>query len=69
VVGLYGPTLPVRSAPWRAEQWVAESVDAGNLPCRPCDQRVCAPRDFRCLTSITPSQVAEAAERALMKSL
>jgi len=65
VVGLYGPTLPVRSAPWRAEQWVAESVDAGNLPCRPCDQRVCEPGDFRCLTSITPAQVARAAERAL----
>jgi lipopolysaccharide heptosyltransferase II len=65
VVGLYGPTLPVRSAPWRDERWITESVDAGSLPCRPCDQRVCEPGDFRCLTSITPVQVAEAAERAL----
>jgi lipopolysaccharide heptosyltransferase II len=65
VVGLYGPTLPVRSAPWRGGHWVAESVDAGDLPCRPCDQRVCEPGDFRCLTSITPAQVAQAAERAL----
>src|SRR6185436_4495826 len=55
IVGLYGPTLPARSAPWRAETWITESVDAGPLPCRPCDQRVCAPGDFRCLTSITAS--------------
>src|SRR5204862_4318786 len=41
IVGLYGPTLPVRSAPWRDAACVSESVDAGDLPCRPCDQRVC----------------------------
>jgi lipopolysaccharide heptosyltransferase II len=68
IVGLYGPTLSVRSAPWRAASLITESVDAGALPCRPCDQRVCEPGDFRCLTSITPSQVLEAAERALMRS-
>ena len=67
VVGLYGPTLPVRSAPWRDDRWITESVDAGPLPCRPCDQRVCEPGDFRCLTSITPAQVVEAAERALAR--
>ena len=65
IVGLYGPTLPVRSAPWRDGSWVTESVDAGELRCRPCDQRVCEPGDFRCLTSITATQVLEAAERAL----
>ena len=65
IVGLYGPTLPVRSAPWRADTWITESVDAGELPCRPCDQRVCEPGDFRCLTSIQPAQVCDAAERAL----
>jgi lipopolysaccharide heptosyltransferase II len=65
VVGLYGPTLPVRSAPWRDDRFVTESVDAGELPCRPCDQRVCAPGDFRCLTSIRPDQVFEAAKRAM----
>ena len=69
IVGLYGPTLPIRSAPWRAATFVTESVDAGELPCRPCDQRVCEPGDFRCLTSITQSQVSEAAERALARSL
>jgi ADP-heptose:LPS heptosyltransferase len=65
IVGLYGPTLPARSAPWRAPEWITVSVDAGELPCRPCHQRVCEPGDFRCLTSIKAAQVLEAAERAL----
>jgi heptosyltransferase II len=68
IVGLYGPTLPLRSAPWRDSASITESVDAGELPCRPCDQRVCAPGDFRCLTSITPAQVFDAAERILTRS-
>jgi predicted lipopolysaccharide heptosyltransferase III len=65
IVGLYGPTLPVRSAPWRDDRYATESVDAGELPCRPCDQRVCEPGDFRCLTSIDAVRVFEAAKRAL----
>jgi hypothetical protein len=31
----------------------------------PCDQRQCAPGDFRCLTGITAEQVVAAALRAL----
>ncbi len=69
IVGLYGPTLPSRSAPWRGGDSVTESVDAGALPCRPCDQRACEPGDFRCLTSIQPAQVLEAATRALTNAL
>jgi lipopolysaccharide heptosyltransferase II len=65
IVGLYGPTLPVRSAPWRSERWTDVAVDAGELPCRPCDQRACVPGDFRCLTSIMPDRVFEAAMQAL----
>ena len=65
IVGLYGPTLPVRSQPWRGRSHIAEAVDAGTLPCRPCDQRICAPGDFRCLTTIGPERVLEAAERVL----
>ena len=68
IVGLYGPTLPIRSAPWRSDLYVTESVDAGPLPCRPCDQRVCEPGDFRCLTSILPAQVLDAARRALARA-
>jgi lipopolysaccharide heptosyltransferase II len=65
IVGLYGPTLPERSAPWRHPDLATESVDAGALPCRPCEQRVCVPGDFRCLTLISPRQVVDAARRAV----
>jgi heptosyltransferase I len=65
IVGIYGPTLSARSAPWRDPQAVTESVQLDALACRPCDQRVCAPGDFRCLTSIGPEAVIAAAERAI----
>jgi ADP-heptose:LPS heptosyltransferase len=68
IVGLYGPTLPARSAPWRDPRYATESIDAGDLPCRPCDQRACAPGDFRCLTRIAPARVVDAAKRALARS-
>jgi lipopolysaccharide heptosyltransferase II len=65
IVGLYGPTLPVRSAPWRSAEWPTEAAEVTGLPCRPCDQRTCVPGDFRCLTWLKPEDVAAAAERAL----
>ena len=65
IVGLLGPTLPERSRPWRDPRWFTEMVDVGSLPCRPCDQRRCAPGDFRCLTGITSEQVVAATLRAL----
>jgi len=65
IVGLYGPTLAERSAPWRPDTIPVASVDVGALPCRPCDQRVCAPGDFRCLTTIPAEAVLAAAERLL----
>jgi lipopolysaccharide heptosyltransferase II len=68
IVAIYGPTLRVRSEPWRDPLLVTEAVEPGPLPCRPCDQRACAPGDFRCLTAITPGQVATAAERALSRA-
>ena len=52
-------------APWRSGDLRSEAVDAGELPCRPCDQRVCEPGDFRCLTRIPPDAVVNAAERLL----
>ena len=67
IVGLYGPTLPVRSAPWRAPQWPSEAAEVDGLPCRPCDQRVCVPGDFRCLTWLKPEQVFGAAEHLLAR--
>ena len=68
IVGVYGPTLPVRSAPWRDRWLVTESVEVTGLPCRPCDQRVCAPGDFRCLAHISADMVVEASERALERA-
>jgi lipopolysaccharide heptosyltransferase II len=69
IVALYGPTLPIRSAPWRDGRWSTASIDAGDLACRPCHQRVCAPGDFRCLTWISPEQVIEAAIGALNQNV
>ena len=65
IVGLYGPTLPVRSEPWRSPEWISAAVEVDGLACRPCDQRRCEPGDFRCLTWIEPEQVLGAAERIL----
>jgi lipopolysaccharide heptosyltransferase II len=68
IVGIYGPTLRARSEPWRDPLLITEGVEPGALPCRPCQQRVCAPGDFRCLRQITPDEVATAAERALARA-
>jgi lipopolysaccharide heptosyltransferase II len=65
IVGLYGPTLPARSAPWRPTHLKTVSVDVGALPCRPCNQRVCLPGDYRCLSRISPAMVRAASERLL----
>jgi lipopolysaccharide heptosyltransferase II len=65
IVALYGPTQPVRSGPWRPESVPTASVEIDDLPCRPCDQRVCATSDFRCLTRLTAPAVYQAARRLL----
>lgn len=65
IVGLYGPTLPERSAPWRPASFASAAVEPGPLDCRPCDQRACVPGDFRCLSAIRPGDVRAAAERLL----
>jgi lipopolysaccharide heptosyltransferase II len=67
IVGLYGPTLPARSAPWRHPRLAHEPVEVQSLACRPCDQRTCEPGDFRCLTWIQPQQVVDAARRLLQR--
>ena len=65
IVGLYGPTLPSRSAPWRDPAVPSIALEVAGLPCRPCEQRVCEPGDFRCLTTLRPEDVITAAEQAL----
>jgi predicted lipopolysaccharide heptosyltransferase III len=68
VVGLYGPTLTERSAPWRPRSIPTISIDGGTLPCRPCEQHVCVPGDFRCLSGIDPARVLDAARQLLEAS-
>lgn len=65
IVAIYGPTLAERSEPWRPESVPTAAIDGGALPCRPCDQRVCVPGDFRCLSSVAPSAVIDAAAAVL----
>jgi ADP-heptose:LPS heptosyltransferase len=65
IVGIYGPTLSARSAPWRDPAVPTAAVEPRSLPCRPCEQRVCEPGDFRCLTTLKPEDVISAAERVL----
>lgn len=65
IVGLYGPTLSARSRPWRDPIVPTASVELADLPCRPCDQRVCEPGDYRCLTTLSTTGVVQAAERVL----
>jgi hypothetical protein len=48
IVAIFGPTLPAHWAPWRPAYAPVAIVEPGPLECRPCDQRVCAPGDFRC---------------------
>jgi ADP-heptose:LPS heptosyltransferase len=67
IVGLFGPTLAARSAPWRDPRWIAESIELADLACRPCDQRHCVTHDYRCLGNITVEMVAAAAERVLAR--
>jgi lipopolysaccharide heptosyltransferase II len=65
IVAIFGPTPSERSAPWRDPAFLAALIEVDGLPCRPCDQRVCAPGDFRCLVRIEAPRVIEAAERLL----
>jgi len=65
MVVIFGPTTPDVWGPWRDGPVRTEAVDVGTLPCRPCDQRVCEPGDFRCLRGIGPDAVLAAAARAM----
>ena len=65
VVGLYGPTLPARSQPYRSASLPSAAAEVHGLACRPCNQRHCEPGDFRCLSGISAEDVAALAERSL----
>jgi lipopolysaccharide heptosyltransferase II len=68
IVAIFGPTPSERSSPWRDPAFGSESIEIDGLPCRPCDQRVCEPGDFRCLTRIEAPRVIAAAERLIATS-
>ena len=61
IVALFGPTLPAHFAPWRSRAAILEK----RLDCRPCRQRECVERDFRCLRGISVDEVLAAAQRLL----
>lgn len=67
MVVVFGPTTPMVWGPWRDPSLPTAIVDVGPLPCRPCDQRVCEPGDYRCLRGIGPEAVADAAERVMAR--
>jgi len=59
IVALFGPTLPANFAPWQA---IASLIEK-KYDCRPCKQRECVYKDYRCLRSITPEEVYQACLR------
>jgi ADP-heptose:LPS heptosyltransferase len=65
MVVLFGPTTPAVWGPWRSRHHATETVDVGTLPCRPCDQRICEPGDYRCLRTLVPDAVLAAVTRVL----
>lgn len=56
IVAYFGPTLPAVFSPWR-RVGSRTSILEKNLPCRPCKQRKCITKDYRCLRDITPGEV------------
>lgn len=56
IVALFGPTLPAHFRPWQAHSTILEK----DYACRPCRQRKCVHRDFRCLRTISPDEVYNA---------
>jgi len=61
IVAYFGPTLSAHFSPWKAEAYLIEK----DYDCRPCKQKRCLYKDFRCLRSITPEEVYEACLRFL----
>jgi ADP-heptose:LPS heptosyltransferase len=59
IVALFGPTLPANFTPWQAEATIVQK----DLACRPCKQRECVTRDFRCLQGITVGDVLAAVRK------
>ncbi len=63
VVGIYGPTCPVRNGPWREN----DEVVVHALPCSSCYKRIC-PADNACM-DITADEVFAAVIQRLEKPI
>ncbi len=62
IVAIFGPTRPEVFGPWRPGLPPANTVILqSELACRPCRQRECLTRDYRCLREINPESVYSAA--------
>jgi len=61
IVAYFGPTLSAHFAPWKAKALVVEK----DFDCRPCKQKQCVYKDFRCLRNIKPEEVYQACLRFL----
>ncbi len=59
IVAYFGPTLPEHFSPWQAKGLVIEK----KFDCRPCKQKRCLYKDFRCLRNIKPEEVYQACLR------
>ncbi|NIM91263.1 MAG: hypothetical protein GTO17_09980 [Candidatus Aminicenantes bacterium] len=61
IVAYFGPTLSAHFSPWKAEAYLIEK----DYDCRPCKQKRCLYKDFRCLRNIKPEEVYKACLRFL----
>ena len=61
IVAYFGPTLSAHFAPWKAKAFLIEK----DYDCRPCKQKHCLYKDFRCLRKIKPEEVYQACLRFL----
>lgn len=64
VISLWGPTSPLRSAPWRSEHLVLQTP----IGCSPCYRRRCPGLDMLCMMSI-PVEAVLAQLECIQKNL
>lgn len=57
IVAYFGPTLPARFRPWKANAFIIEKEYDCRFSCR---QKKCIYEDFRCIKTISPSEVSKA---------
>lgn len=58
LIGLYGPTSPLRTPPPCASERML--LFSSTLPCQPCHKKVCPLKTTECMKSITPDTVLKA---------